>query len=42
MSGTVLTEHIGDPTLSVTGEEYADRYVHDRDLGVVEEFLMKP
>jgi hypothetical protein len=30
--GIVLTEHIGDSTLSVTGEEFADRYIHDRDL----------
>ena len=30
--GSVLTEHIGDSALSVSGEEHADRYVHDRDL----------
>lgn len=30
--GTVLTEHVGDPAVSVTGEEDAVSYVHDRDL----------
>jgi hypothetical protein len=30
--GTVLTEHIGNSTLSISGEDLADRYVHDRDL----------
>ena len=30
--GTVLTEHIADSELSITGEELDDRYIHDRDL----------
>jgi 2'-deoxynucleoside 5'-phosphate N-hydrolase len=30
--GTVLTEHIGDSELSVTGEDLADSEIHDRDL----------
>src|SRR5262245_9060736 len=30
--GTVFTEHIGDSTISISGEEFEDRYVHDRDL----------
>jgi hypothetical protein len=30
--GTVLTEHVGDSELSVTGEELSDREIHDRDL----------
>ena len=30
--GTVLTEHIGDPALSVTGEGLPDKQIHDRDL----------
>ena len=31
--GTVLTEHIGDSELQITGEDLPDREVHDRDLG---------
>ena len=31
--GTVLTEHIGDSELEITGEDLPDREVHDRDLG---------
>ena len=31
--GTVLTEHIGESELSVTGEDLPDREIHDRDLG---------
>lgn len=31
--GTVLTEHIGDPTLSELGDDGpTDQYIHDRDL----------
>jgi 2'-deoxynucleoside 5'-phosphate N-hydrolase len=30
--GTVLTEHIGDSELSITGEDSPDREIHDRDL----------
>lgn len=31
--GEVLTEHIGDPTLSYLGDDDAtDRYIHDRDM----------
>ena len=30
--GTVLTEHIGNPNLSLGGEDAADCDVHDRDL----------
>ena len=30
--GTVMTEHIADSELSISGEELEDRYVHDRDL----------
>lgn len=30
--GTVLTEHIGDSELSVTGEDLPDSEIHDRDL----------
>ena len=30
--GTVLTEHIGNSELSVTGEDLPDREIHDRDL----------
>ena len=30
--GTVLTEHIADSELSITGENLDDRYIHDRDL----------
>lgn len=30
--GTVLTEHIGESELSVTGEDLPDREIHDRDL----------
>jgi hypothetical protein len=31
--GTVLTEHVGSSELEVTGENLADRFIHDRDLG---------
>jgi 2'-deoxynucleoside 5'-phosphate N-hydrolase len=31
--GTVLTEHIGDSELEISGEDLADRKIHDRDLG---------
>lgn len=31
--GTVLSEHIGDKTLTDTGEQSADKFIHDRDLG---------
>jgi len=30
--GDVLTEHIGNSELSVTGEDLLDRDIHDRDL----------
>src|ERR1044072_8210575 len=30
--GQVLTEHIGDSTLSAVGERNANQYIHDRDL----------
>jgi hypothetical protein len=30
--GTVLTEHIGNSELSITGEDLPDKVVHDRDL----------
>jgi hypothetical protein len=30
--GTVLTEHVGDPNLSLGGENAADCDIHDRDL----------
>ncbi len=30
--GAVLTEHIGEPELSVTGEDLPDTEIHDRDL----------
>ena len=30
--GTVLTEHIGNSDLEITGEDLADRDIHDRDL----------
>jgi 2'-deoxynucleoside 5'-phosphate N-hydrolase len=30
--GIVLTEHIGNSELEITGENLADREVHDRDL----------
>lgn len=30
--GTVLTEHIGESELSITGEDLPDREIHDRDL----------
>src|SRR5437868_6444064 len=29
----VLTEHIGDPELSITGENLPDKEIHERDLG---------
>ncbi len=31
--GTVLTEHIGDSALEVTGEDLPDKTIHDRDIG---------
>jgi len=30
--GTVLTEHIGNSELEITGEDLADREIYDRDL----------
>jgi nucleoside 2-deoxyribosyltransferase len=30
--GTVLTEHLGDSELSITGEDLPDNLIHDRDL----------
>ena len=30
--GTVLTEYIGDPSLSDQGENLSDKEIHDRDL----------
>lgn len=30
--GTVLTEHVGDAKISITGEDLDDAYIHDRDL----------
>ena len=30
--GTVLTEHIGAATLTPSGEELSDAFIHDRDL----------
>lgn len=30
--GTVFTEHIGSSELEITGEDLADRDIHDRDL----------
>jgi len=30
--GMVLTEHIGNSELAVTGEDLEDKYIHDRDL----------
>ena len=30
--GDVLTEHIGDSTLSISGEDLSDKFIHDRDL----------
>jgi nucleoside 2-deoxyribosyltransferase len=30
--GEVLTEHIGDSELSITGEDLPDREIHERDL----------
>ncbi len=30
--GTVLTEHIGNPNLSESGENYSEQYIHDRDM----------
>jgi 2'-deoxynucleoside 5'-phosphate N-hydrolase len=35
--GTVLTEHIGESELAVTGEDQADSFVHDRDLAWLRE-----
>lgn len=35
--GTVLTEHIGNSELEITGEDLADREIHDRDLGWLRE-----
>jgi hypothetical protein len=31
--GTVLTEHVGNSEVSITGEDLPDREIHDRDLG---------
>ena len=31
--GTVLTEHVGNSELAISGEDRPDREVHDRDLG---------
>lgn len=32
--GEILTEHVGDPSLSEKGDDGPDdRYIHDRDLG---------
>ena len=31
--GSVLTEHLGDSELSITGEDLPDSEIHDRDLG---------
>lgn len=31
--GTVLTEHIGNSDLEISGEDLADREIYDRDLG---------
>lgn len=30
--GPVLTEHVGDPSLTVAGDVLSDREIHDRDL----------
>ena len=30
--GTVVTEHIGNSELSITGEDRPDKVIHDRDL----------
>ena|ERR1041385_8561943 len=30
--GTVLTEHVADPKMEVTGEELSDQQIYDRDL----------
>jgi 2'-deoxynucleoside 5'-phosphate N-hydrolase len=35
--GTVLTEHIGQPELDVKGEELADEFIYERDLGWLKE-----
>jgi nucleoside 2-deoxyribosyltransferase len=36
--GTVLTEHIGDSNLSISGEDgLDDKYIHDRDLNWLKE-----
>ena len=32
LHGVVLTEHIGDSTLSISGEDLPDKFIHDRDL----------
>lgn len=31
--GTVLSEHLGDSALEITGEDLPDKTIHDRDLG---------
>lgn len=31
--GQVLTEHVGDAELTASGEDMADDFIHDRDLG---------
>jgi hypothetical protein len=30
--GTVLTEHVGNSDLEITGEDLSDTHIHDRDL----------
>jgi len=35
--GTVLTEHVGNSELAITGEDLPDREVHDRDLAWLRE-----
>ena len=30
--GTVLTEHVGNSDLEITGENLSDKHIHDRDL----------
>lgn len=36
--GTVLTEHVGDYSLSIKGQTvYSDKYIHDRDVDWIKE-----
>ncbi len=35
--GKVLTEHVGDPTLAVEGEDLSDREIYARDLNWLEQ-----